>query len=292
MRVLVTGANGMLGRDVIARLAARHQVLPYPREALDIADPAAVRAAFDAARPDWVINCGAFTDVDGAEARRTDAFTVNALGARHVALAADAVGAALAHVSTDYVFDGAASDPYTEFDPTGPINVYGLSKRAGEEAVRTHCRRHFIVRSAWLYGEHGRNFVWTILKAARERDALEVVDDQVGSPTWTADLAGVLEALLATEAYGTYHASAEGSCTWYAFTRAILGARGLDTPVRPVTTDRFPRPARRPANSVLDNLCLRALGLSMRPWEEAVAEFLAKTPEPFPGKTPGPGGPG
>jgi dTDP-4-dehydrorhamnose reductase len=282
MRILVTGANGMLGRDVTAVLAPRHQVLPHPREALDIADPAAVRAAFEAAKPDAVVNCAAFTDVDGAESHRAEAFTINALGARNVALAAEAVGAALAHVSTDYVFDGAAAEPYTEFDPTGPINVYGLSKRAGEDEIRAHCRRHFIVRSAWLYGEHGRNFVWTILKAARERDGLEVVDDQVGSPTWTADLARMLEALLETGAYGTYHASAGGSCTWYAFTGAILKAKEVATPVRPVTTDRFPRPARRPANSVLDNLCLRALGLSMRPSDEALAEFLAATPEPVP----------
>jgi dTDP-4-dehydrorhamnose reductase len=280
VKVLVTGANGMLGRDVTALLAPAHQVLPFPREALDIADPEAVREAFGQARPDWVVNCAAFTDVDGAEARRADAFAVNALGARNVALAAEAVGAALAHVSTDYVFDGAAPHPYTEFDRTGPINAYGLSKLAGEEAVRTHCRRHFVVRSAWLYGRHGRNFVWTILKAARERGSLEVVDDQVGSPTWTADLARVLADLLATEAYGTYHASAEGTCSWYAFTGAILKAKGLDTPVRPVTSDRFPRPARRPANSVLDNLCLRALGMAMRPWDAALAEFLARTPEP------------
>lgn len=280
MKILLTGANGMLGRDVMARLGSRHQVLPYPRQALDIADPEAVRAAVAAARPEGVINCAAFTDVDGAEQRREEAFKINGLGARNVAVAAQAVGARMVHVSTDYVFDGAAPEPYTEFEPTGPLNVYGLSKLAGEEEVRVHAPRHFIVRSSWLYGAHGRNFVWTILGAARQRDRLEVVDDQVGTPTWTADLARVIGDLIETEAYGTYHASAEGSCSWYAFTREILRLKGMQTPVAPVTTDRFPRPARRPARSVLRNLCLDALGIGMRPWQEALAEFLSGTPEP------------
>jgi len=270
VKVLLTGANGMLGRDVMALLAPRHQVLPYPRQTLDVTDPAQVRAAFETARPEAVIHCAAYTNVDGAESHREEAFRVNALGARHVAVAAQAAGADLAYVSTDYVFDGSAGE-YTEFDP---------SKRAGEEEVRAHCRRHFVVRSAWLYGAHGRNFVWTILRAAGERDRLEVVDDQVGTPTWTRDLARVLGDLLETEAYGTYHASAEGACSWYAFARAILGARGVSTPVAAVTTEQVPRPARRPASAVLRNLCLEALGIRMRPWEEALAEFLAATPGP------------
>lgn len=280
MKILLTGANGMLGRDVTACLGGRHQVLPYPREALDVADPSAVRAALAAARPEAVVNCAAFTDVDGAEKRREDAFRVNALGARNVAVAAQAVGARVVHVSTDYVFDGAAAGDYTEFDPTGPLNVYGRSKLAGEEEVRAHVRRHYVVRSAWLYGAHGRNFVWTILRAARERDRLTVVDDQVGAPTWTRDLAGVIGDLLETEQYGTYHAAAAGSCSWYAFAREILRLKGVATPVEPVTTAHFPRPARRPARAVLHNLCLEALGIRMRPWDEALAEFLAGTPEP------------
>lgn len=279
MKVLVTGANGMLGRDVTAHLASRHQVRPHPREVLDVTDPRAVLEAVTALAPEAVVHCAGFTDVDGAEARRDEAFRVNALGARNVAVAADAVGAVLVHVSTDYVFDGSAAEPYTEFDPPAPINAYGRSKLAGEEAVRTHCRRHFILRTAWLYGAHGKCFVRTILRAARERDALEVVDDQVGSPTWTVDVARVIGEVLETGAFGTYHASAEGQCSWYAFACAILKARGIDTPVRPVATSRVPRPARRPPFSVLRNLCLEALGVRMRPWDEALTDFLARTPD-------------
>lgn len=279
MKILLTGANGNLGRDVTAHLAPRHQVLPHPREALDVTDPRAVLETVAAVAPEAIVHCAGFTDVDGAEARRDEAFRVNALGARHVAVAADAVGALLVHVSTDYVFDGAAAEPYTEFDLPAPLNVYGRSKLAGEEAVRTHCRRHFILRTAWLYGAHGRNFVGTILRAAREKDALDVVDDQVGCPTWTLEVARVIGEVIDTGAFGTYHASAEGQCSWYAFACAVLKARGIDTPVRPVDTERVPRPARRPPYTVLRNLCLEALGVRMRPWDEALAEFLAETPD-------------
>jgi dTDP-4-dehydrorhamnose reductase len=279
VKVLVTGANGMLGRDVTAVLAPRHQVLPHPREALDVTDPRAVLEAVKSLGPGAVVNCAGFTDVDGAEERRDEAFRVNALGARHAAVAADAAGAVLVHVSTDYVFDGTAAEPYTEFDRPAPLSVYGRSKLSGEEAVRTHCRRHFILRTAWLYGAHGRNFVHTILRAAREKDVLEVVDDQVGSPTWTLDVARVIGEVLETGAFGTYHAAAEGQCSWYAFACAILKARGIDTPVRPVETSRVRRPARRPPYSVMRNLCLEALGVRMRRWDEALADFLARTPD-------------
>ncbi len=279
MKILVTGANGMLGRDVTAVLAPRHQVLPHPREALDVTDPRAVLETVAAVDPEAIVHCAGFTDVDGAETRRDEAFRVNALGARNVAVAADAVGAVMVHVSTDYVFDGSAAEPYTEFDTPAPLSVYGRSKLAGEEAVRTHCRRHFILRTAWLYGAHGRNFVHTILRATAERDALEVVDDQVGSPTWTMEVARVIDQVLGTGAFGTYHASAGGQCSWYAFACAILKARGIDTPVRPVETARVPRPARRPPYAVLRNLCLEALNVRMRPWDEALADFLAETPD-------------
>ena len=276
MKALLTGANGMLGRDVMAALADRITLLPYPKEALDIADPRAVARVIEAEAPDLVINCAAYTDVDGCESQWETAVMVNALGPRNLAVAADRVGAALVHVSTDYVFDGTASAPYTEFDPVAPATAYGRSKLAGEEAVRTHCRRHYILRTAWLYGEHGGNFVHTMLKLARERERLSVVDDQVGNPTWTRDVARVIGELADTGAYGTYHATARGECSWHGFARAILKEKGIDTPVDAVTSDAFPRPAKRPAYSGLANLCLSALGIEMGSWERSLKAYLER----------------
>lgn len=274
MRLLLAGANGMLGRDMTVTLAARHELHPFPREALDITDFAQVWSAVAKVRPELVVNCAAYTDVDGCETERETAFRVNALGARNLAVAAHEAGAALLHMSTDYVFDGKGKTPYTEFDPPGPATFYGRSKLAGEEAVRHHCPRHYIVRSAWLYGRHGRNFVHTILRLAAERDRLEVVDDQVGNPTWTREVARAIGELIETGAYGTYHATAEGECSWYDLACEALRLRNVSTLVEPVSTERFPRPAPRPAYSSLDNLGLRALGIAMRPWQEALADFL------------------
>lgn len=278
MKLLLTGAGGMLARDVMATLADRHQIHPFPEEALDITDFAAVRRAVDGLRPDLIVNCAAFTDVDRCETEPGPAFAVNALGPRHLAVAAHGAGAALLHVSTDYVFDGTATAPYGEFDPVGPVTAYGRSKLAGELEVRAHCPRHYIVRSAWLYGAHGRNFVHTMLQLAAQRERLTVVDDQVGNPTWTVELARAIGALMETGAFGTYHASAEGEASWYAFAREILRLKGVATPVDPVPSTAFPRPARRPAFSALDKGCLRALGLTMRPWREALADYLKDNP--------------
>ena len=279
MRILITGANGMLGRDVTAELAPRHEVRPFPRAALDIADFAAVRDEVGRVAPDLIVNCAAYTDVDGCESDPEGAYLGNALGPRHLAVAAAAVGAALLHVSTDYVFPGDAERPYTEFDPVGPATVYGRSKLAGEEAVRDHCPRHYIVRTAWLYGEHGHNFVHTIRRLAAEKDRLTVVDDQIGNPTWTADLARVIGQLIETGAYGTYHATAVGEVSWHGFATEIVRLSGLSTPVDPVPSERFPRPAPRPAYSALDNLCLRQLGIEMLPWREALEDFFARQRE-------------
>ncbi|MDH4228581.1 MAG: dTDP-4-dehydrorhamnose reductase [Nitrospirota bacterium] len=275
MKILLTGAAGMLGRDLHATLEGRHTLIPFAKSDLDIGDFGQVCRAVDANQPDLVINCAAFTDVDGCEGERDLAFRVNALGARHVAVAAERAGAAVLHVSTDYVFDGKGSVPYLEFDPTGPATEYGHSKLAGEEAIRAHNPRHYIVRTAWLYGASGRNFVATIQRLAVERERLTVVDDQIGNPTWTVDLSGAIAQLIDTGSYGTYHATNEGECSWYEFACEILRLRGLKTPVAPVTSAEFPRPAPRPAFSALNNFGLAVLGIHMRPWQEAVAEFLA-----------------
>lgn len=270
----------MLGRDVTAELAPRHELRPFAREALDVTDFAQVSETVAEVAPDVIVNCAAYTDVDGCESDPEGAYSGNALAPRHLAVAAHAAGAALLHVSTDYVFPGDAERPYAEFDPVGPATAYGRSKLAGEEAVRAHCPRHYIVRSAWLYGEHGHHFVGTIQKLAAEKERLTVVDDQIGNPTWTADLARVIGQLIETGAFGTYHATAEEEVSWHGFATEIVRLSGLSTPVDAVTSDRFPRPAQRPAYSALDNFCLRKLGIEMPGWRESLEQFFAATGHP------------
>lgn len=282
MKILLTGANGMLGRDVMAQLAAIHQVHPFPRAALDIADATQVERVVEQIAPDWIINCAAYTDVDGCESYPDLAHTANAEGPANLARAAARRGAVLVHMSTDYVFDGTAHIPYGESDPVAPVTAYGRSKLAGEEAVREHCPQHFILRSGWLYGAHGQNFVHTMLRLGAEKDVLTVVDDQVGNPTWTVEVARVIEQLIAKvadpdtddPAYGTYHATAERQVSWHGFCQAIFRLKEVSTPVTPVHSDAFPRPAKRPAFSGLENQRLRSVGIHMRPWGEALADYL------------------
>ncbi|QLQ39595.1 dTDP-4-dehydrorhamnose reductase [Micromonospora robiginosa] len=257
-RVLVTGAGGMLGRDLLAVLRDRPDtaVTAAARADLDVTDPQAVRDAV--AGHDVVLNAAAWTDVDTAESREPEATAVNGDAVAHLARACAATGARLVHVSTDYVFPGDATEPYPEDAPTGPVNAYGRGKLAGERAVaRLLPESGYVVRTAWLYGAHGRNFVTTVLRLAAERDRLDVVDDQHGQPTWSHRLAGRLVALadaaLAGDAApGVYHGTASGEATWYGLARAVFALRGLDPDrVRPTTSDRFPRPAPRPRYGVL-----------------------------------------
>jgi dTDP-4-dehydrorhamnose reductase len=252
MRLLVTGAAGMLGSDVAAAAAARgHDVVALARADLDITDAGAVRDAIAAARPDAVINCAAWTDVDGAETHEAQATTVNGDGAGHVAAAAADAGARLVHVSSDYVFDGRAHDPYAEGSATGPQGAYGRSKLAGEEAVATAGGDYAIVRSAWLFGRHGRNFVATMLRLGAERDAVDVVDDQVGCPTWTGHLAPALVTIAERRLTGVMHAAGGGACSWFELAQATFERVGLDCEVRPQSTGALGRPAPRPGYSAL-----------------------------------------
>jgi len=254
MKLLITGAGGMLGTDVqTAARAADVEVVALTRAELDISDRDAVTAAIAAARPAAVINCAAYTNVDGAEFDPDGAAAVNAAGAGFVAAAAAAAGAWVVHVSTDYVFDGTKTAPYVESDPTAPRSVYGSTKLEGERSVALGAPdRHTIVRSSWLFGNAGPCFPATMLKLAQERDALSVVDDQVGCPTFTGHLAEVLVALAAgTRIPGVVHVAAAGECSWFEFAVEILRASGASGEVRPCSTDEFPRPARRPACSVL-----------------------------------------
>jgi dTDP-4-dehydrorhamnose reductase len=273
MRLLVTGAAGMLGRDVVAAAGdAGHGVVALARADLDITDSAAVRAAVRAARPEAVINCAAWTDVDGAEAAEDAATAVNGAGAGHVAVAAAEVGARTVHVSSDYVFDGRAREPYREDAPTAPLSAYGRSKLAGEHAVAA--AGGTIVRSSWLFGPNGRNFVDTMRRLGAERDEIAVVDDQVGCPTYTGHLAPALVTIAVRGLTGVLHVAAAGRCSWLELAEATFAEAGLSCRVRPQSTAELGRPAPRPAFSALTSARPEAPALPH--WREGLRAHLAR----------------
>ena len=265
----MTGAAGMLGRDVV-RAATEHEVVALTRADLDVTDRPAVDRAIAEARPDVVINCAAFTDVDGAESDEDAATLVNGEAAGYLAAAAPAI----VQPSTDYVFDGSKRTPYVESDPTAPRSAYGRSKLAGEHAVAHANARHFIVRTSWLFGAAGKNFVDTMLGLGRDRDELKVVDDQVGCPTYTGHLARALVELAGTDGYGVRHLAGSGACSWFEFAIEIFRQAEIDVRVVPCTTAEFPRPAPRPAYSVLASE--RPDGMRLPDWREGLAAYLAE----------------
>jgi len=279
MRVLITGAAGMLGRDVeeVARHAG-HDVVALARADLDITDAGAVHHAVAAVAPDTVINCAAWTDVDLAETEEAQATLINGDGAGHLAAAAAETGAHIVHVSTDYVFDGTKPTAYVETDAVSPASSYGRSKEAGERVLRAATPRHVILRTSWVYSEFGHNFLKTILRLAATRDELRIVADQRGCPTSTLDLAeavlSIAPRLIAGEdVWGTYHFAGSGVTTWHGFASRIAAAQtpftGRTPRVTPITTAEYPLPARRPANSELDcSLFARIFGIRARPWTE------------------------
>ncbi|MEK4363664.1 dTDP-4-dehydrorhamnose reductase [Paenibacillus sp. FSL M8-0212] len=282
MRVLVTGSNGQLGRDVVFLLEnGGHFVLACDRDQMDITNQAQCIEVISSFHPEVVIHCAAYTAVDAAETDIDGAYKVNAVGTRNVTVAAERTGAKLIYISTDYVFDGNSENPYQEYDNTNPQSVYGKSKRAGELMVQSLSSKWFIVRTSWVYGLYGNNFVKTMLKLGQEKPKLQVVNDQKGSPTYTVDLGEFLLKLMPTEKYGIYHASNSGTCTWYEFTQAIfeeareLKGLSIQAQLEPCTTEQFPRPAPRPRNSVLDHLSIRTNGLSgLRSWREGLRDFI------------------
>ena len=264
----MTGAGGMLGRSVVAAAErAGHEAVPLSRGDLDITDASAVAAAV---RDEMVINCAAFTDVDGAESAEELATLVNGDAAAHVASAARAV----VQPSTDYVFDGSKRTPYVESDPTGPRSAYGRSKLAGEEAVAAANERHFIVRTSWLFGAGGKNFVDTMLGLASERDELKVVHDQVGCPTYAPHLARALVGLAEGDAYGIHHVAGAGECSWFDFATEIFRRTEVDVRLVPCTTEEFPRPAPRPAYSVLGSE--RPDATRLPSWRDGLGAYLAE----------------
>jgi dTDP-4-dehydrorhamnose reductase len=275
MKLLVTGAAGMLGRDVmLAAGNAGHDVVGFGRAELDVTDPAALAKKFDLERPDVVINCAAWTDVDGAETAEEAAFAVNGTGAGNVAAAAAEVGASVVYVSSDYVFDGAKGAPYVESDQPAPLSAYGRTKLAGEEATVAANKRHFIVRSAWLFGIGGPNFVETMLRLAGSGNEVLVVRDQIGSPTYTWHLAYGIVRLIEGIEFGIHHMAAAGQCSWYEFAREIFEQAKVECKVLSITTEEFGRPAPRPPFSALTSQREHAIRLPT--WQDGLAGYLAQ----------------
>jgi dTDP-4-dehydrorhamnose reductase len=277
-KILVTGAKGQLGTDLVSLLKQRgHDVNGYGKDVLDITNFEDVKHLIGEIHPDIVIHTAAYTNVDAAESECDQAYWINGVGTRNVAVASEQVNAKLMYVSTDYVFDGTSHEPYQEFQSTSPRSVYGKSKLAGEQFVRDFHSQFFIVRTSWLFGKHGKNFIKTMLKLAKERSSLSVVSDQVGCPTYTVDLAECITNMIETERYGTYHVSNSRNCSWYEFAKEIFRQADVSVNVLPVTTDEFPRPAPRPKNSILEHQMLRLNGFSeMRHWRFALAAFLTE----------------
>jgi len=279
MRILITGANGQLGGE-LCRVFSRETVIPK-----DVPDFDLTRSGIEAqivdARPDVIIHAGAYTDVDGAEREPDRAMAVNAGGTEQVAKAAVRAGARLVYVSTDYVFDGTSTAPYREQDRPHPINQYGLSKWKGEQAVLASGAKSLIVRTAWLYGQGGKNFVKSIMRAAHREPALKVVNDQRGCPTYAGDLASAVAFLLSREIEGVMHVTNGGQCTWYEFAVAIVRDMGLTIPVVPISSEQAGRLAKRPQYSVLNQDRLISLGLVLPQWSQAAEQFVKAAQEPL-----------
>jgi dTDP-4-dehydrorhamnose reductase len=281
MKILITGALGQLGRDCTRVLQPAHTVTTLDLPELDIADASQVQQVMAQLRPDVVLNCAAYTRVDDCEEHRDDAMRVNATGPAVLAQAAEAGGARLIHISTDYVFDGQrpVPQPYTESDAPHPLSCYGQSKLAGEVAIAANCRRWAILRTAWLYGRHGGNFPKTMLRLALRQPerVLRVVNGQYGSPTWSWRLAEQLRTVIEADATGLFHATDEGYTTWYEFAARFLAAMHVPHNLQPCRNEEYPTRAVRPVNSILENAALKQAGLnSMRPWQDDLDEFVAR----------------
>lgn len=280
MRTALIGANGQLGTDLARSL--RGEIASFQRPLLDVTDLASVERALAAVRPEVVVNAAALTHVDQCEKSPADAFAVNSLGARNVAIAAARVGARLAYVSTDYVYgaSGAVREAYCEDDSPGPVNVYGVSKLAGEHFSLAECPRSLVIRTSGLYGHAGArgkggNFVETMLRLGAQHGAVRVVSDQRLSPTSTADAARVIAELIGRGATGLFHVAASDHCTWFEFARAIFELAGVDVSAEPIPTSEYPLPARRPAMSALRSVRLQRVGVQpCRPWREQLADYL------------------
>jgi len=276
MKVALTGADGMLGH-AIQKVFSDEEIIPFSRVTFDITELGSILKTVRDARPDVIIHAAAFTDVDACESNPEKAYLVNGIGARNMAIACEDIRCPIVHISTDYVFDGTKGSLYDEWDKTNPISQYGLSKLMAEQFISSLTNRFYIVRTSWLYGTHGRNFVDTIIRLLAEKESLQVVNDQFGSPTFTEDLAATLRQIIG-KGYGTYHVTNSGVCSWHEFAVKIADLISIDKPIIPVSSEAFIRAARRPAQSGLNNTMLRLEGIyPLRHWSEALEQYIKQT---------------
>jgi len=293
MKILITGSKGQLGNELqsiikngyseigqVSENIKNSELFPLDIAELDITKLEDVKRVLKEIKPDVVINCAAATNVDGCESNQDLAFKINALGPRNLAMVCEEIGAKLVQVSTDYVFSGKGDKPLTEYDVPAPYSVYGKTKLKGEEYVREFSSKYFIVRTAWLYGYVGKNFVYTMMRLGAEKEELTVVNDQRGNPTHANDLAHHILKLIETEEYGIYHCTGKGECSWYDFATEIMKLSGRKCKVIPVTSEQYKTAAKRPEYSSLDNIMLRCtIGDEMRDWKEALASFIENLKE-------------
>lgn len=274
--VLVTGAEGQLGSDLVLLLVlSGYKVFGMGKSELDITNEEEVNKVVSFLKPEIIIHCAAYTQVDKAESDSDTVFLINGIGTRNIAIAAESIHAKLIYISTDYVFDGCSTTAYHEFSPVSPINIYGTSKLAGEMMVRDFHSKFFIVRTSWVFGMNGNNFVKTMLQLSREREQLKVVNDQIGSPTYTLDLSKCIMQLMETNKYGIYHVSNSGCCSWFDFAKEVFRQTNNSIILEPCTTDEFPRRAKRPKYSILDHMSLRINKFEPMPhWKSALTRFL------------------
>lgn len=290
MKILITGSKGQLGNELldiiksgkaeigeVSEAIKKSEVIALDVDELDITNLEQVKSKINDLKPDVIINCAAATNVDGCESNEDFAFKVNSIGPRNLAIASEEVGAKLVQVSTDYVFSGVGNKPLTEYDLTAPYSVYGKTKLLGENYVRELSSKYFIVRTAWLYGYVGHNFVYTMRRLGKEKECITVVNDQMGNPTHANDLAYHILKLIQTEEYGVYHCTGKGECTWYDFAKMIIELSGEKCEVKPCTSEEYKTSAKRPEYSSLDNMMLRCtVGDEMRDWKDAIKSFISK----------------
>lgn len=276
MKVLVTGVKGQLGYDVVKDLEKRgHQPIGVDRDEMDLMDNEAIRTFIMNLKPEAIIHCAAYTAVDKAEEEVETCYQINAEAVKVISECAKELDVKLIYISTDYVFDGTKEGEYVETDLPNPINVYGASKLKGEQYVQTLLEKYYIVRISWVFGVNGNNFIKTMRRLGSERDELNIINDQVGSPTYTADLAPLLVDMMETDKYGIYHATNEETCSWYEFANEIFKQSGIEVKTNPITTNQYPTAAKRPMNSRMSKAKLKANGFNLLPtWQEALAHYL------------------